>query len=155
MRFIPTALAALTVLAASPTHATAQDVSAMPTYETVELEAGFLPDPHVTELTAGGSIEVDEPGCAYGMVASSPDVDLYYDAGSAPLFIYVIASEDTTLLINGPDGNWVCDDDGFGDLDPIVVLKKPGSGLYDIWVGTYGDDLVSATLYISEVDPRN
>ena len=94
-------------------------------------------------------------GCAYGNVADAPDVDLYYStSGSSTLYISAISGEDTTLLINLPDGSWVCDDDSYGDGDPIVVIPGAESGLYDIWVGTYGSEPADATLYISEIDPR-
>jgi hypothetical protein len=49
----------------------------------------------------------------------------------------------------------MCDDDGYGDGDPIVVIPAAEAGLYNIWVGTYQDDMASANLYISEEDPRS
>ena len=145
-------LAALALLAVP---AQAQDVSADPTYGDVRLAEGFTPDPHVTELMAGGSTEVDLPGCTYGSVANAPDVDLYYTtSGGSDLYIYAVSGDDTTILVNTPNGTWVCDDDSYGDGDPIVVIRDAPAGLYDIWVGTYGDDMADATLYISEIDPR-
>lgn len=155
MRLFVTAasLAVSAVFLVSP--ASAQDVSAAPTYGSVELTSGFMPDPHVIELTAGGDTSVNEGSCNYGQVADAPDFDLYYTAAEATtLYISAISDEDTTLLVNGPNGRWYCDDDSYGDLDPIIAIPKAQSGLYDIWVGTYGEELVSATLYISEVDPR-
>lgn len=154
-RAFPLAFLFLLSLALVAADADAQDPSAEPSFGYIELDAGFMPDPHSVELTAGGTISVDEAGCAYGQVSDAPDYDLYYETDKvATLYISVIAGDDTTLLVNRPDGTWVCDDDGYGDLDPIVVIPKAQSGLYDIWVGTYGEELVSATLYISEVDPR-
>lgn len=139
----------------SSTSSGAPDVSLEPTYGDVNLSAGFTPDPHMVELRAGGSLEVNVSSCGYGYVANAPDVDLYYDAsGGGNLYIYVESDDDTTLLINRPDGTWLCDDDGYGSLNPLVQVPKAASGLYDIWVGTYGDDLTDARLYISEVDPR-
>ena len=150
----PLLLLAALVLAAPLAHG--QDVAADPTYGDVRLDEGFTPDPHVVDLTAGGSIAVDVPGCDYGVVADAPDVDLYYTTSQASdLYIYAVAGEDTTLLINLPDGSWACDDDGYGDGDPIVVIRNARAGLYDIWVGTFGDDTTEATLFISEVDPRD
>jgi hypothetical protein len=152
--YLTVSLAALGVLLGAPV-AHAQDVGADPTYGSVTLARGFLPDPHTVDLTAGGSISVSRGDCDYGRVADPPDYDLYYESETVgALYISVISEEDTTLLVNTPDGRWRCDDDSYGDLDPILVIPKAASGLYDIWVGTYGEDLVSATLYISEVDPR-
>jgi len=133
----------------------APDPGAQPTFGRVELTGGFRPDPHAISLRAGGSIEVDISGCSYGHVAEAPDVDLYYTvSGGRDLYIYVDGDEDTTLLVNQPDGSWICDDDGYGNSNPILAIPKAPGGLYDIWVGTYGDDLTDATLYITEVDPR-
>ena len=133
----------------------APDLSLDPRYGTVRLDGGFLPDPHTVSVRAGGSIEVDVGSCSYGYVANAPDVDFYYTAsGGRDLYIYVEGSEDTTLLINRPDGTWTCDDDGHTGNNPLVVFQKAEGGLYDIWVGTYGDDLSDATLYITERDPR-
>src|SRR5690606_4508404 len=58
---------------------------------------------------------------------------------------------DTTLVVNGPDGLWYCDDDSNGGLNPQVTFSSPRSGTYHIWVGTFNGGMTSATLYISEV----
>ena len=154
MRFT-LALTVLGLVALSVPTALAQDYTEEPTYGSVSLEEGFLPDPHSESLTAGGSIEVDMGSCNYGFVANAPDVDLYYTTtGGSDLYIFVVGANDTTLLINKPDGTWVCNDDGYGDGDPIVVVPGAAGGMYNIWVGTYGDELTEATLSISEMDPR-
>lgn len=154
MRFT-LALVILGLIALSAPYAAAQDYSEEPTYGSVSLEEGFLPDPHTESLTAGGSIEVSMGACNYGFVANAPDVDFYYtSSGGSDLYIYVNSTDDTTLLINKPDGSWVCNDDGLGRGNPIVMLSGAPGGLYNIWVGTYGDDLSDATLSLSEIDPR-
>lgn len=133
----------------------AQDYTEDPTYGSINLEEGFLPDPHAVSLTAGGSIEVNLGSCNYGFVADAPDVNFRYTtSGGSDLFIYVNSGDDTTLLINKPDGTWVCNDDGLGNSNPVVVVPGAASGLYNIWVGTYGDALSEATLSVSEIDPR-
>jgi hypothetical protein len=147
-------LSLVALLALAAPFAQAQNVSLAPTYGDVSLEEGFTPDPHETELTAGGSITTEVSGCV-GKVAEAPDVDLRYStSGGSTLYIYAISGVDTTLLVNLPNGSWSCDDDSFGDGDPIVIIENAPSGLYDIWVGTFGDELSPATLYISEIDPR-
>jgi hypothetical protein len=134
----------------------AQSIGASPTYGSVNLRAGFLPDPHVTDLTAGGSVEVNRGSCSYGKVANSPDVDLYYEgSGGNTLYIYAESKVDITLLINLPNGSWECDDDGYQGLNPLLIVRNAPSGLYNVWVGTYGSDMASARLMISEIDPRN
>ena len=55
------------------------------------------------------------------------------------------------MIVNGPNGDWVCNDDQDG-LNPGVVFQNPSSGVYDIWVGSYweGTDM-DAQLFISEL----
>jgi hypothetical protein len=135
--------------------AEAQNVGATPNFGDVRLKEGFLPDPHSVAVTSGGSIEVDEGSCSYGYVSDAPDVDLYYTtSGGAGLYIFAEGDGDTVLLINTPSGDWVCDDDGHGDLDPILHFAGAEDGLYNIWVGSYGDENHAATLYVSEIDPN-
>ena len=144
------------VLFALAAPASAQNWEAEPTFGSVELEEGFLPDPHSIDLTAGGSTTPSVSGCDYGYIAEAPDYDLYYTAeGGSTLYIYAVSGSDTTILVNTPDQSWVCDDDSYDDGDPLVIIPNADGGLYDIWVGTYGEDAASATLYISEVDPRD
>jgi hypothetical protein len=130
------------------------NLSLDPRYGDVTLTEKFA-GAHSVSLTAGGSIDVDVGSCGYGYVADAPDVDLRFTtSGASTLYVYARASEDTTLLINLPNGEWICDDDGLGDSNPVLVLPRAADGLYNIWVGTYGDSTAPATLYISEQDPR-
>ena len=128
-----------------------------PVFGEVDLLAGFLPDPHSVELTAGGNIQATsaDPSCV-GMVTAAPSYRLYYEAGTFPLYVWVNADADTTLVISDPSGNWICDDDGGAVfLSPALGWGNPPSGQYDIWVGTYGGAVAPATLNISEtIDGR-
>jgi hypothetical protein len=136
--------------------AQAQDFGLEPTYGTVALDAGFPEDPHVVSLQSGGDIDAATLGGACtGFIADAPDYRLNYTAGSFPLLFVAIADVDTTLVINGPDGSWYCDDDSDGQLDPRVTFNAPESGQYDVWVGTYAAaELHEAALYITEI-PRD
>jgi hypothetical protein len=132
------------------------DISAMPVYETIELSAGFTPDPVARSLQAGGSSlnPVSGAGCAGYINLEAPDFDLNYDAGTMPLYIYAEADADITLLVNDASGTWHCSDDANGS-NPMIHLPSPPSGNYNIWVGTFADGaLQPATLYISERSPK-
>ena len=62
-----------------------------------------------------------------------------------------VSNSDPTLVINTPDGQWACDDDSGGDADPAFKFDDPQSGVYDIWIGVYGEAATAeATLTISE-----
>jgi hypothetical protein len=151
MSSVRTLAVALSLVAAP---AAAQDINADPNYGTVELESGFTPDPHVVALRAGGTLPASRvrSDCR-GFITDAPDVRLDYDAGTLPLIISVAAASDTTLVINGPDGTWHCDDDG-GEtgLNPSIRFNNPRGGRYEIWVGTYrAGASQAARLHISEV----
>lgn len=151
MLFRSVIAATAAVLLVAPA-AYAQDTSARATYGSVRLNSGFTPDPHTVSLTAGGSIDASNLGSpCTGSIARAPDYELTYDAGSLPLYIVASASSDTTLVVNGPDGLWYCDDDSNGGTNPQVTFNTPRSGTYDIWVGTFGGGTASATLTITEL----
>jgi hypothetical protein len=142
---------ALLAVSTVANFANAQDMSAPATYGEISLTSGFTPDPYSVSLTAGGSIDASTVNAScVGKIANAPDFQLTYTAGSFPLIISVASESDTTLVINGSDGSWYCVDDVDG-FNPKVVFPTPGSGVYDIWVGTYGDSLAPATLNISEI----
>ena len=145
--------ATLCALAAAPSAS--QDFNAEPNYGTLNLTTGFTPDPQVVAVRSGGSIDAESisPDCN-GFISNAPDVRLVFSAGSSlPLVISVTSNADTTLVINGPDGEWYCDDDGGNEgLNPSVRFDSPASGRYEIWVGTYGNSsLQPAELHISEL----
>lgn len=145
-------LTALALVLAAPL-AQAQSVGESPTYGSVSLRAGFTPDPHTSSITAGGSTAVEISGCN-GTVADAPDLNLTWRGGSSTLYIYSMSDEDTTLLVNLPNGSWTCDDDSLGDRNPLIIVRNAPSGLYNIWSGTYGGGTAAADVMISEIDPR-
>lgn len=132
----------------------AQNFNLPPAFGTLNLSAGFMPDPQLVDLTAGGDIPAARLGrdCA-GTIANAPDVRLNYSAGGFPLYIFAVSNADTTLVVNLPDGSWICNDD-FDGLNPGIVLQRPPSGQYDIWVGVFAGGTAPARLGISEIPPR-
>ncbi len=139
--------------------ALAQDASLPPNYGTVDLVSGFLPDPELLELSAGGDIyvgQIDFENCGY--VSEAPDYRLNYEAGFSGLGIYVNADVDTTLIISSPDGRMFCNDDNDNLIDFAAgyYFDAPLSGEYNIWVGTFSEsDIFSdAILAITEY-PEN
>jgi hypothetical protein len=132
---------------------------AAPTYGTIDLTAGFTPDPYLRSIAAGGANEVALGGseCSGYIHAAAPDLDLNYrNAGQYQLAIYAKSDTDITLVVYGPDRRWYCSDDVSG-TDPAVVFDNPMSGNYNIWIGTYratSTPLPESVLYISEMAPR-
>ena len=149
----------LLLAAAAATLSTAAlaqpDFSRRPAFGTINLSSGFDGDPRIIDVTAGGQLNAATlgEGCV-GSVANAPDVRLNYEAGDTlPLIVSVSSADDTTLVINGPDGRWYCDDDGGENgLNPAVRFDSPQSGQYDIYIGHYQQGRrVPARLFISEV----
>ena len=146
MRIVTLASAIAAALAA--TAAAAQDPSANAGGGS-RASAGFTPDPIRVSIYSGGPIDASRlgGGCV-GMIANAPDYEFTYTAGSFPLSFGVVSQGDTSLIINGPDGRWYCNDDAEG-LNPILSWGRPQTGSYDVWVGAVGE-AASATLLISE-----
>ncbi len=119
-------------------RATVPDYNLPPTFGLVQLGNGFTPDPHIQIIMAGGHLEASSAGqgCA-GFVAEAPDYRVVYSGSNAPLGFEVSSQADTTLLINGPDGQWYCDDDSAGNMQPSLVWGNAPQGRYDIYIGTY------------------
>ena len=149
---IRTLLCAAALLAVA-TPVLAQDYNLEPTFGHLNLMTGYVPDPAVIPMVAGGDIDASTLGgeCT-GFIANAPDFRVNYEAGTDfPLIISAVADGDTTLVINGADGQWYCNDDS-DDVHPAVTFATPTSGQYDIWVGVYGEaGTAAAGLYISEV----
>ena len=149
MRIVLLASAVAVALMATATAAAAQNPSAAATSGGTRVRAGFTPDPIRVSIYSGGNVDASRLGGAcVGMIANAPDYEFTYTAGSFPLSFGVVSNGDTSLVINGPDGRWYCNDDAQG-LNPILTWGRPQSGSYDVWVGAVGQ-AANATLLISE-----
>jgi len=145
--------AALLSTACLTAPAMAQNFGLNPTYGTYNLQSGFLPDPQTINIVAGGPINTANTlgGQCRGFAANAPDVRINFTGGSfSEINFSAFSDTDTTLIVNDPNGNWFCDDDGGNGLNPLIVLT-PISGQYDIWVGTYSSGNAQATLAVSEL----
>jgi len=133
------------------------DWAADPTFTTLGLASGFMPDPRMEIVLAGGLDHVGLGDVCSGYIhAARPDVVLDYESGSYPLAIYAQSEHDVMLIVRAPDGQWYCSDDSADSTNPLIFLNPPPDGRYSIWVGTYEqpvDELPEAALYISEGVP--
>ncbi|MCB1410839.1 MAG: hypothetical protein KDK22_15635, partial [Rhodobacteraceae bacterium] len=100
-------------------------------------------------ITAGGGQDLGAcPGVpGTGHVALQPDVtlNLTHNAPGRALVLGVNGQCDTVLLVRGPNGQWLFNDDTNG-LDPEITIPAAQTGEYDIWVGTFGAQLCGSTL---------
>ena len=110
------------------------------------------------EVEAGGPLEADiarspnddayETYCA-GMITAAPTVLIENAGDGAPLTIEVDAELDATLAVHGPDGAWICDDDGGVGLNPAIMLEAATAGDYAVYVGAFRAETGSASLTVS------
>lgn len=107
----------------------------------VNLTTGFMPDPQTRQGTAGGALNAMQltsngPGCR-GFVPSSPQHTMMLTGSFQNLRVMANGgSLDTTLVIRAPDGTYRCNDDGGGNMQPLVEGAF-GPGAYQVWVGSY------------------
>lgn len=121
---------------------------------TINASASQLYSAQSYNVTAGGSSDVSRCGIRTyngvspsGWVAQAPDFELnYYKDANYSLEIRVVSNCDSVLLINDGDGDWFYDDDSNGNSDAALHINNPASGLYDIWIGTFGPQTCSARL---------
>ena len=83
--------------------ASAQNYDADPNYGEVTLSAGFTPDPSLTSLLAGGSVDAagKNSSCS-GFISDAPDLRLFWDGsgkGAPNLKISAMSNADTTLVV--------------------------------------------------------
>jgi len=134
------ALLAVLILAALPVAAQGGlDPAAEPNFGNARLEAGFVPDPFVVGLSSGGDIDVSTLGLGdncLGYATAAPDFRLTWSGQTATLRLFFVSNEDSTLIVNLPDGSWACNDD-FSGLNPLVEVAAPAAGTYNIWIGSY------------------
>lgn len=123
----------------------------------IELDAGFVPDPHAVVIEVEGEIAASTlgRGCR-GYVTSHHNAVLDWDGYGGMLRFYLTSSRDTVMVIEDPDGNIYCSDDSFDTVQPTITLQDAEDGEYKIWVGTYFEDEVfNATLNITELSSQH
>ncbi len=122
------------------------------------LAPGFSPSPFTIDVLSGGDNNVKALGLGencLGYAATEPDVEVELAAGFGRITFLIDSAEDSTLIINLPNGAWSCNDDSNG-LNPALVYHNALPGVYQIWIGSYAADAFEeAVLYVSEADPES
>ena len=129
-------------------------------YGGIQLEAGFPEDPHVVEMVSGATEDafVDIASTSLGedclgYATPQPDYKIRFTGDSEGLRVFFYSTQeegDTTLVINLPDGSWLCNDDSSG-FNPLIDILDPMEGQYDIWVGSYSpNENIPGYLVITE-----
>lgn len=106
----------------------------------IPVAPGFVPDPRVVQ----GQTEADQlaqglnEGCV-GYIGAEPDHTLVLQGAFTMLAVMASSPQDVTLVIQGPDGAFYCNDDYEG-TNPYTRLDGPGAGTYNVFVGSYEQD---------------
>jgi hypothetical protein len=133
-----------------------EDISlfAAPAHGTLTLAPGFAPEEVAVEAGGGDAVSVFGSGCAGYIANGEPDLNVLFGEGVSALAFYAESEDDTTLLVNLPDGSWRCSDDEVG-RNPGLEIEAPEGGLYNVWVGTYAQGGgAPATLHVATRIPR-
>lgn len=111
-------------------------------------------------VVAGGDQALQGCGIPFGSdrgdgyVMRDPDFTFQIDnLGSSKLILSTYSECDSVLVINTGGANWYYDDDDNSDsyLDSRIILTRPGSGVFDIWVGTHDGSYCDAILNVQTV----
>ena len=126
-------------------------------YGRQSLAPGFQPSPLTLDVVSGGDIAVKPLALGdncLGYAAADPDVVVELEAGFERVTFLIASREDTTLIINLPNGSWSCNDDTNG-LNPALVYYKAAPGSYQVWIGSYAAETFDdAVLYVTETGPE-
>ena len=131
------------VLLAVPLAATAQSQQFDPEGGVSYLIASLpgYPDPVIVTMLSGGNIDASTLGAGcVGNIFYVPDIEIEITAAVPTLRAYYLAAnagDDTTLVVQKPDGTFACNDD-FAGSNPLVEIPSPAAGTYRFWAGTYG-----------------
>lgn len=89
-----------------------------------------------------------------GFAARDPDFLIELTGAFSRITFLIASTQDTTLIINTPNGSWSCADDING-LNPALVYHNARAGAYRIWIGSYAADAFDeSVLTISESGPE-
>lgn len=158
-----------TLYAGAPPPPPVLDASARPLAGVIEAAGGFEAAQGAIEvaITAGGpdaASALDLSGgsgamfCTGYIAAAQPTAAVDFSASGGTGTLTLGASsvdDDLVMVVQGPDGEVVCDDDTNGP-DPAVAIDDPQSGVYTAWVGTFRAlaEPVPATFIVSETAPE-
>ena len=104
---------------------------------TINTEAGFPLDPFLVSVQAGGPITATtlSEDCA-GYISEAPVVTANYQGEADLLKVFFYSDHNTTLVVETPDGDYLCNDDTSTLLlDPTIAITQPVPGAYNVWVG--------------------
>jgi hypothetical protein len=149
-----TATEATATEAMTETETVTETADAAPTsaYISLDLAAGFPLDPFLVSVNGGGDVDASTlgEGCT-GFINDAPTVSLDWEGETDFVETFFYSASDPVLVIQTPDGSYLCSDDANELLlDPVIEMQAPATGQYNIWVGAYApDQLIPGLLVIT------
>ena len=130
------------------------DREGIPLFGSLDLQRGFLPDPQVIPVVAGGPVDTFDEDLDCGYTSSPPTLafKLYGGASETFLRIFYASSDgtDAALLLYTPNQEWLCVNDSVYGVNPVVDIEFAPGGRYLVWVGmrekdAFGSGSISIT----------
>ena len=136
-------LAATVAPAATPAPVTQSgDPARDTTTAAVNLQAGYIMDPYLLPVigkSEKAAADLQE-GCN-GYVSAAPNVVVNWAGATDQLSFFIYGDADAALVIQQPDGSFLCNDDaGLRTTDPLVKIANPAPGSYKVFAGTAAKD---------------
>lgn len=122
---------------AAPNDVIAAQAAPPTPFIAIQPEAGFPLDPFVVSLQGGGTVAASTLSTeCKGFVTAAPTVSFDFKGKADLLKAFTYSDGDMVLVVQTPDGKYVCADDTNAVLlDPTVAIAKPAQGVYNVWVG--------------------
>jgi len=116
-------------------------VAALRSARDVGLLKSFSQDVEVKGEIGAHELPIGDTFCN-GYIAEEPDLVFNVPEDRQNLFVYFEGDADATLVVAAPDGTFLCNDDvqQFDNVNPLVIVKEPMPGQYDVWVGRVSTD---------------
>lgn len=119
---------------------------------TLNLAAGYPLDPFIVSLNGGGPVDASAlGGDCVGYIGESPTLAVNWTGDAEFVEAFFYSDHDPVLVIETPDGDYLCNDDANEHLlDPVIQLDNPAHGEYKIWAGAYdADQLIPGVLVLT------
>lgn len=119
-------------------------------YVSVDLNAGFPLDPFLVSVNGGGELDssILNTKCR-GYINPNPTLTVNWTGNADLVRAFTYSDADPMLVIQTPDGKFVCSDDaGSVLLDPQIEINKPSPGKYNIWVGSAAPKQLLPTILV-------
>lgn len=118
----------------------------------MNMDADLAWTPQRFALITTGALSLSQcpqiPGTGYMNAAPNFTIN-YDDRGMGRALDFRLESScDTVMLVNDAQAQWHFNDDADGTLNARLRLDPAGSGIYDVWVGTFSQQSCPVTLVV-------